>query len=123
MNSPNYEEVECINCGRPFMRKRVNVPGKSRRLPNGGIKKVEDKRRCSKCKKVKLVKEFYYRSGTQEWCKECAGISSGPKWKSLTAQEAYNLLGDIWKDIIKLNGPVTLDARMAHLQDHLLRKL
>lgn len=62
------------------------------------VKKVEDRRRCSKCKKIKLIDKFYKRK-YYGWCKACEGellkryrkTEKGRKWHSAYRKKRYQL--------------------------------
>lgn len=85
-----------------------------------------EKLRCERCKKVKFRDSFYYRGGTQAWCKTCAKVKEPPKWKVLTDQEAMDKLGNIMVQINKkeVKGvPMSINVNLTHVIHHLMSKL
>lgn len=47
---------------------------------------------CSKCKEVKVISEFYFKSGKYDYqCKECAKLSRRKYGKTKRARELYKI--------------------------------
>lgn len=77
-------------------------------------------KRCTKCKKIKGLKNFRYRGGLQNECKFCAGLKGDPEYSTITNKEAIQALESVITILNPIeNIPFQVTSNLIHINDYL----